>query len=72
MHDVVIVGVPLMVILAGILFGRADSRRLDEKIETLRAEMTKRFDRVDDHLIQFHSITGKLDGRLDAIERDRR
>lgn len=78
MHDVVIVGVPLLVTLAGIMFGRADYGRLDEKIDALRRDMTASFDkvngrldRVDDHLIQFHSITGKLDGRMDAVERTR-
>jgi hypothetical protein len=69
MHDIVIVGIPLIAILAGILFARSD-------IKELRAEMNARFNKVDqrfesihDDLRQFYHLTGKLEGRMDAIEK---
>lgn len=40
MHDIVIVGIPLVAILASILFGRNDTKEL-------RAEMNARFNKVD-------------------------
>ena len=83
MHDIFTVGVPLIAILAGILFARSDVKdlrknmqRLEDKMDARFAEVNARINRIeaelskiDDHLIQFHAITGKLDGRLDALER---
>jgi hypothetical protein len=69
MHDVVVVGIPLIAILTGILFNRGD-------IRDLRAEMIARFDKVDERLDrtdadlrQFYHLSGKLEGRMDAIEK---
>jgi DNA anti-recombination protein RmuC len=87
MHDVIAVGVPLLAILAGILFSRND-------IKDLRAEMNARFNQIDGNvdarfnkvddrfskvedrlsaidadLRQFYHLTGKLEGRVDAIEK---
>ncbi len=69
MHDVVVVGIPLFAILAGILFSRSD-------IKDLRAEMIGRFNKVEDHLgridadlRQFYHLTGKLEARMDSIEK---
>jgi hypothetical protein len=58
MHDVIVVGVPLLAILAGIFFNRND-------IKDLRAEMNARFNKVEDRLAgidadlrQFYHLTG--------------
>ena len=80
MHDVIIVGVPLLAILAGILFNRSDIQGLRNEISglrsefkadirDLRSEMNSRFDRVDAELRYFHGVTGKLDGRIEALEK---
>jgi hypothetical protein len=73
LHDVVIVGVPLIAILAGVLFNRSD---LHGEISGLRSEMNARFNKVEDHLgridadlRQFYHLTGKLEARMDAIEK---
>jgi hypothetical protein len=76
MHDVFTVGIPLLAILAGILFSRNDTKEL-------RAEMNARFNRVDDRfnkvedhlgridadLRQFYHLTGKLEARMDSLEK---
>ena len=83
MHDVVVVGIPLLAILAGILFSRSD-------IKDLRTDMLGRFNevggrfnevhvrfnkieehlsRIDADLRQFYHLTGKLEARVDAIEK---
>ena len=69
MHDVVIVGIPLAAILAGILFNRSD-------VKELRAEMNTRFNKVEDHLgridadlRQFYHLTGKLEARMDSYDK---
>jgi hypothetical protein len=76
MHDVIIVGVPLIAILAGIFFSRNDIKDLRGEIKDLRSEMNARFARVDSHLDridadlrQFYHLTGKLEARMDAIEK---
>jgi hypothetical protein len=84
MHDVLIVSVPLIAILAGLFFNRTDMNNLrsDSKadslslrnelkseIKELRSEMNARFDRVDAELRYFHGVTGKLDGRIEALEK---
>ena len=69
MHDAFTVGIPLIAILAGILFSRSD-------LKDLRSEMNTRFTRVEGHLEridadlrQFYHLTGKLEARMDAIEK---
>jgi hypothetical protein len=90
MHDIVIVGIPLLAILAGILFNRSDSKDIRSEIrdvrseikdvrsegKDLRSEMQSGFNRIDDHLgridadlRQFYHLTGKLEARMDAIEK---
>ncbi|HEX4651353.1 MAG TPA: hypothetical protein VH250_07590 [Granulicella sp.] len=83
MHDVIVVGVPLLAILAGIFFNRNDIKDLRGEMHGLRAEMNAGFDKVDARfnkieerlvgidadLRQFYHLTGKLEGRVDAIEK---
>ncbi|WP_128915163.1 hypothetical protein [Granulicella sibirica] len=76
MHDLVVVGVPLTVILAGILFGRMDIREVRGEISNLRGDMNRqhaevmvRFGQIDGDLRQFYHLTGKLEARIDALEK---
>ena len=76
MHDLVIVGVPLVIILAGILFNRSDMRDLRSETKDLRSEMKAGFNKIDDHLgridadlRQFYHLTGKLEARMDAFDK---
>lgn len=84
MHDVIVVTVPLVAILAGILFSRSDLQNLrgelkgdikdlrnemNARFDRVDLEMNARFDRVDAELRYFHGVTGKLDGRVEALEK---
>ena len=76
MHDIVVVGVPLIAILAGILFNRSDLRELRADMDARFNKVDARFNKIDDHLgqinadlRQFYHLTGKLEGRMDAIEK---
>jgi Sec-independent protein translocase protein TatA len=94
MHDVIIVGIPLIAILAGILFNNGSATVLRSEMKDvrsemkdvrsemkdfrsemkadmreLRSEMRTRFDLVDAELRYFHGTVGKLDARMDAIEK---
>ena len=68
MHDVVIVGVPLLAILGGILLNRQD-------VLTLRTDMNRRFDLVDARfdsiqrdMREFYGEQARHDVRIAALE----
>ena len=68
MHDVVIVGVPLLAILGGILLNRQD-------VLSLRTDMNRRFDLVDNRfdsiqrdMREFYGEQARHDVRLSALE----
>jgi hypothetical protein len=83
MHDVVVVGIPLIAILAGILFNRSDSKDLRGELRDMRSDMQARFtdvqarfSKMDDHLgridadlRQFYHLTGKLEARMGAFDK---
>jgi hypothetical protein len=58
MHDLLVIGVPVAVILAGILLNRQDVSGLRTEINVLRSEMNGRFDSIE--------------ARFDSIHRDMR
>ena len=79
MHDVVVVGIPLLAILVGIFFNRSDLKDLRVEMNTrfnqIDGNVNDRFNRIEDRLAgidadlrQFYHLTGKLEGRVDAIE----
>lgn len=69
----------ITVILAW-LSNRSDIHRQNDRIDSLRTQMrsefqdlrseiNRRFDAVDAELRFFHGFTGKLDGRVEALEK---
>jgi hypothetical protein len=48
---------------------RTEIKDVRAEIKDLRAEMIVRLDRVDADLRTFYAITGKHEGRLDALEK---
>jgi hypothetical protein len=80
MHDVIIVGVPLIAILAGILFSRSDIKELrtemNARFNKIDGDVNSRFNKIEDHLgridadlRQFYHLTGKLEARMDSLEK---
>jgi hypothetical protein len=73
MHDIITVGLPILVILFGILLNRADIKDLRAEINTrfdkFRDEINARFDAVDAELRYFHGLTGEIKGRIDSLEK---
>ena len=76
MHDVIVVGVPLLAILAGIFFNRSDVKDLQAEMNAGFDKVDVRFNKIEDRLSaidadlrQFYHLTGKLEGRVDAIEK---
>jgi len=95
MHDVLIVSVPLITILAGLFFNRSEMQHfrsemkaemkelrselraevgvlrseMNARFDRMDAEMNSRFDRIDAELRYFHGVTGKLEGRVESLEK---
>jgi hypothetical protein len=76
MHDVIVVGIPMVAILAGILFNRSDVIGLRSEMKDTRAVITSLaakvdagFARIDGDLRQFFQVTGKLEVRIDEISK---
>ncbi len=76
MHDVVVVGIPLIAILFGILFGRNDTKELRTDMQARFNKMDERLNKIEDYLSridadsrQFYHLTGKLEARMDRLEK---
>lgn len=73
MHDVIVVGIPLLAILAGILFNRSDNTNLRMEFRTdissLRSDMQAGFRLIHSDLQQFDRMTSELKGRVDEISK---
>jgi hypothetical protein len=80
MHDALTIGIPLLVILFGILWNQQGLRDLRaemrNEIGSLRGDMSARFngvdgrlDRMQSDLSQFYRDLGDHGARIDAIEK---
>jgi hypothetical protein len=72
----ILIAIVLVTLLAGLFFNykaaselKADIHRLDSKIDGVQAGLLAKIDAVQADLRQFYHLTGKLEGRLDAVER---
>ena len=72
MHDVIIVGVPLLAILAGILFNRGDVKDLRSEIKDLRSEIKDVRSEIKDLRSDMQARFNKMEGHLDRIDADLR
>ena len=68
--------VPLIAILAGILFHRSDAKELRSEmkdlrseIKDLRSEMNIKFSQISADLRPFYHFTGKLEACMDSLEK---
>ncbi len=78
MHDTLTIGIPSLAILADTPFGsdlenaRSESQALRSELKGessgLRFEANRRFRAVDFELRSCHGATGRLEGRLKALE----
>jgi hypothetical protein len=79
MHDALAVGIPMVVIIAGILLNRQDASALRSEmaalrtelrgdINGLRAEMNSRFDSVQRDMREFYGEQSRHEVRITALE----
>jgi hypothetical protein len=69
MHDLVIVGVPLLAILAGAFFNNQGLARLETRIDRLQADLTAMRSEFHREFEQFYRTLGQHDARIDTLEK---
>jgi len=76
MHDVVIVGVPLLAIFAGTLFNNRDIARLERRLDRIvdeigemRREMTSLGSEMHREFEQFYNTLGQHDAKIEMLEK---
>jgi hypothetical protein len=80
MHEYLPFAITLVVILAGILFNRADLGslrlelngrldKLDQRIDKMEQRIDQRLLVIEGDLRAFYQITGELKGRIDTLEK---
>jgi hypothetical protein len=69
MHDVVIVGVPLIAILAGTLFNNRDISRLEGRLDRIQTELTSMRNEIHKEFEQFYRTLGQHDARIENLEK---
>ena len=75
MHDLVIVGVPLLAILAGMFFNNQQIARVESRLEgrldRIQAELTAMRSEFHHEFEQFYRTLGQHDARIDNLEKQR-
>jgi uncharacterized protein with GYD domain len=69
MHDLIVVGVPLLAILAGILLNNSNTNANTIRIEARIDKVESRLDRMQADLSQFYQILGRHDAKIEMLEK---
>jgi hypothetical protein len=72
MHDVLVVGIPLLAIVAGILFNRQDSREIREEIREIRQELSALKTEMQKEFREFYATQRIHDYRLENLEQSKK
>ena len=59
------IGIPTLLILVGVIMNWTATRELSTRV----SELTNRFSVFESDMRQFYHLTGKLEGRVDALEK---
>jgi hypothetical protein len=71
MHDVIVVGLPLLAILAGIFFNNSRFDRLDARIDKVQSELNLKIERVQSDLTaRIERVQFDLTARMDRMQAD--
>ena len=72
MHDVIIVGLPLLMILAGILMNRSDAKDLRSEMKDVRSEMKDVRSEMKDLRLEAIGRHSEVLARFNVLEADMR
>jgi hypothetical protein len=66
------IGLPMLTILVGIFLGQKGLGEVNGRLDRVDGRIDRietRLDRIDADLRQFFRITGRLEGRMDSLEK---
>jgi hypothetical protein len=67
MHDTITVGVPVIVILFGILFNQRGLDKLEGRVDSRFDWLEKRMDTMQADLSRFYQVLGEHDGKIELL-----
>lgn len=71
MHDVIVVGLPLLAILAGIFFNNSRFDRLDTRIDKVQSDLTVRIETVQTELNgKIENVQSGLSAKIERVQSD--
>jgi len=71
MHDVIVVGLPLLAILAGIFFNNSRFDRLETRVDRVQSDLTARIEIVQSGLtVRIERVQSDLTARMDRMQAD--
>ena len=71
MHDVIVVGLPLLAILAGIFFNNSRFDRLETRVDKFQFDLTAKIERVQSDLTaKIEKVQSDLTARIDRMQAD--
>ncbi len=68
-HEVLTVGIPVLVVIAGILFNRNDFNRLQARLDTIQGGMNAMRGEFHKEFREFYRTLGQHDARLDHFDK---
>jgi hypothetical protein len=71
MHDVIVVGLPVLAILAGIFFNNSRFDRLETRVDRVQSELNAKIEMVQSSLTtRIEKVQSDLTGRMDRMQAD--
>jgi hypothetical protein len=67
MHDTITVGVPVIVILFGILFNQRGLDKLEGRVDSRFDRLEKRMDTIQADLSRFYQVLGEHSGKIEML-----
>ncbi|HEX4651680.1 MAG TPA: hypothetical protein VH250_09285 [Granulicella sp.] len=71
MHDALTIGIPVFVILFGILFNQRGLDKLEARIDGRMSGLESRLDRMQSDLSMFYRTLGEHGADIDHLKKDR-
>jgi hypothetical protein len=69
MHDTITVGIPVLVILFGILFNQRGLDKLEGRVDSRFDRLEKRMDTMQADLSRFYQILGEHSGKIEMLQK---
>jgi hypothetical protein len=69
MHDAITAGIPVLVILFGILFNQRALDKLEGRVDSRFDRLEKRMDTMQADLSRFYQVLGEHSGKIEMLQK---